>query len=287
MSEQSENELTGWFSTYGLITAQRILERYRIKLPQEDLLCALKIPDTFYNQLLRLPFRHVFNGIIFQQAQDYQLYAQKLIIDYLLSGESGKEEGSPGTSARAELEKERQLLIDLNKDFHELELEHEKLIAGSQAILIKKAQAWHAKLMTIAKELKKELQALKIKKSETAIAQALTALLCNFNFKDKPSDWRRAEQILGVSLGNEERAKITDKINELAAYTEDSEDNLADFAQQIASMGRRIREFRTDFYNLILRAKDIIILLPNYRRDLTQEAENKESLFFDPNLGDR
>ncbi|MGQ3887769.1 hypothetical protein ACQUW5_01900 [Legionella sp. CNM-1927-20] len=290
MSEQSENELSGWFSTYGLITAQRILERYRINLQQEDLLCALKTPETFYHQLLRLPLKHVFNGIILQQVQDYQLYAQKLIIDYLLSGESSREEGAPGETARKDLEKERQILINLNNDFHELELQHEKLIAQSQAKLIERANDWHKKLMAIVKEVKTELQTDSISKTEAAITQALTALLCNFNFKaetlTKPDAWQRAEKILDTPLNEGLRAEIIANLSELANYTEDFDNNLADFADQVNYIGKQLREFRDNFYNLILRAKEIIHLLPDYRLDLAQEEENKESLFFNANLGD-
>ncbi|WP_131783038.1 hypothetical protein [Legionella gresilensis] len=290
MSEQSENELSGWFSTYGLITAQRILERYRINLQQEDLLCALKTPETFYHQLLRLPLRHVFNGIILQQVQDYQLYAQKLIIDYLLSGESSREEGTPGEGARNDLEKERQILINLNAEFHELELEHEKLIAHSQAKLIERANDWHKKLMAIVREIKRDLQVGGLSIGEEVINQALPALLCNFNFKantlTKPDAWQRTEKILNTPLNEELRNQILDKLSDLGDYTEDFDNNLADFAEQVSYIGKRLREFRDNFYNLILRAKDIIYLLPDYRLDLAQEAENKESLFFNTNLGD-
>ncbi|WP_419418689.1 hypothetical protein ACNVED_08985 [Legionella sp. D16C41] len=290
MNQQAENELSGWFSTYGLITAQRILERYKINLQQEDLLSALKTPQTFYHQLLRLPFRHVFNGIILQQVQDYQLYAQKLIIDYLLSGESGREEGSPGTLARNDLEKERKLLVSLNTDFHELELEHEKLIAHSQAKLIERAENWHNKLITLVKEIKKDLKDHDLTKNEATITQALTALLCNYNSKDniltKQHAWQRAEKIFATPLDENIRTKIATKLDELAHYTEDWDSKLAEFAEEVDYISKRLREFRNDFYQLILRAKDIIQLLPEYRLNSSLDEENKESLFFNSDLGD-
>ena len=46
--EQVENELSIWLSTYGLITAERILERFQIHLHHEDLLSAIKNPKSFY-----------------------------------------------------------------------------------------------------------------------------------------------------------------------------------------------------------------------------------------------
>src|SRR5947209_7982025 len=92
----TQTEIAAWCSTYGLVTAQRLLELYKIKLDPDDLKQALKMPSSFYHGLLKIPMRNVFTGIIWQQARDYQIYAQKLFIDYLLSGETNKEEETPG-----------------------------------------------------------------------------------------------------------------------------------------------------------------------------------------------
>jgi hypothetical protein len=43
--EKKENELSSWMSTYGLITAERILERYKIRLQHEELASAMKNPS--------------------------------------------------------------------------------------------------------------------------------------------------------------------------------------------------------------------------------------------------
>src|SRR5580704_2455101 len=88
--KQTADELSQWYSTYGVITAERILSTYQIALSQSDLLVAVKSPFSFYHQLLQVPLKNVLNGIVLQQANDYHVYAQKLFIDYLLSGESGK-----------------------------------------------------------------------------------------------------------------------------------------------------------------------------------------------------
>ncbi|HAU1956168.1 TPA: hypothetical protein F8S46_15140, partial [Legionella pneumophila] len=100
---KKDDELSQWLSTYGTITAERILGRYNISLPQDEILEAINIPSSFYRHLLQIPLKNVLNGIVIQQASDYHVYAQKLLIDYLLSGESSKEPDSQGAGTRESL----------------------------------------------------------------------------------------------------------------------------------------------------------------------------------------
>ena len=133
-------DLSTWFSTYGLLTSQRILERFNIHLTNDELIAAMKDPTNLNYLWLRIPLKNIMNGIIFQQTHDYQVYAQKLFIDYLLSAESGKEADSPGANTRDNLEEERKKLQELNDAFGKQELAHQTLIAESQASLIEMAK---------------------------------------------------------------------------------------------------------------------------------------------------
>lgn len=134
--KQEQTDLSAWFSTYGLLTAERILARFNIHLSHDDLIREVKDPSSIYYLLLRVPLKNVFNGIILQQARDYQLYAQKLFVDYLLSGEDAKEADSLGGNTRDDLENQRLNLIELGAAFNKQEEEHQILIAESQASLI-------------------------------------------------------------------------------------------------------------------------------------------------------
>src|SRR3990167_11385740 len=91
---QPENEgLSLWLSTYALMTAERLLEHYKIKyihLSHYDLIRALHNPDSLFYRVLQIPFKEVFNGIILQHAKDYQAYVNKTLVDYLLSGEQSR-----------------------------------------------------------------------------------------------------------------------------------------------------------------------------------------------------
>ena len=135
-NKQEQMDWSAWFSTYGVLTAERILARFNIHLSSDDLRAAAHDPLSVYYQLLRVPLKNVFNGIILQQAQDYQIYAQKLFIDYLLSGEDTKEPDQPGAVVREDLETQRQALIEKGEQFQTLENNHQILIAESQATLI-------------------------------------------------------------------------------------------------------------------------------------------------------
>ncbi len=134
--KQEQMDFKSWFSTYGLLTADRVLERFNIHLPHEKLIQSANDPRCVYFKLLRVPLKNVFNGIILQQAHDYQVYAQKLFIDYLLSGEDAKEKDAPGANTREDIEHQRLKLLELGEEFHRQEASHQVLIADSQACLI-------------------------------------------------------------------------------------------------------------------------------------------------------
>lgn len=141
MKEKKEQtDWSTWFSTYGLLTAERILSRFNINLPHDELINSVKDPRSIYFQLLGVPLKNVFNGIIFQQAHDYQIYAQKLFVDYLLSGADAKDSESPGAATREEVELERIKLIETGEEFRKVEEAHQILIAESQGKLVELTQ---------------------------------------------------------------------------------------------------------------------------------------------------
>ncbi|MCC5015976.1 MULTISPECIES: hypothetical protein [unclassified Legionella] len=294
MSEkQAESDLSMWYSTYGLITAERILEKCKIKLPQEDLFAAVKNPNNFYHRLLRVPMKNVFNGIILQQAHDYQVYAQKLFVDYLLSGETAKDEESPGGLTRDDLEAMRKKLVEMGDEFHQLEFAQDKLIAESQHSLIKHASEWKKILQGIAKKIKPALPLVGGDKSDEKIIQAINHLIIKENTAPgetvsfKSSIWGDLEKILGQSIGNELKQLIVEELVKLTEFAESIEASLVNFIERVSDAGRSLRQYRTDFYNLILRVNELIQLLPEYRVNPEQTEENRESLYFDADLGEQ
>lgn len=167
-------------------------------------------------QLLRIPLKNLFNGIILQQAHDYQVYAQKIFIDYLLSGEASKEATSPGANTREDLEQVRLQLITAGENFQQQESANQALIYQSQASLI----------------------------------------------------------------------KLTSTLNTLIDPRADIDGILSTYLGQTEIMEINLRSFRSQFYDIILRATELIKILPEYLIDKEKDEENRSSLYFDAHIGE-
>ena len=213
--KQEQTDWSAWFSTYGLLTAERILERFNVHLPHDELIKAVKDPLSVYFTLLRVPLKNVFNGIIFQQAHDYQIYAQKLFVDYLLSGEDAKDAESPGGMTRDDLEQQRIKLSDMGEAFRKQEDAHQILIAESQASLI-------------------------------ALSQDLNS----------------------------------------SAVREELEATIIRYLEQAEEVNVNCRNFRSQFYNLILHVTELLGLLSDYRIDDAKVEENLVALEFNALIGE-
>ncbi len=213
---KEKTDWSTWFSTYGVLTSQRILERFGINLPHDELIRSIKNPSSIYFKLLHVPLKNVFNGIIFQQAHDYQIYAQKLFVDYLLSGEDAKAKDAPGAEARADVEQERIQLIELGDGFRQVEETHQILIAESQKQLI--------------------------------------------DFSTRIATLDHEPKLLQEGMAN---------------YVERAED-----------INTNLRNFRSQFYNLILRTTELFRCMTDYKLNEEKAAENRVTLEFDPLIGE-
>lgn len=134
---QADKDLSKWFSTYGLVTVERIFAQLGLHLKPDELKKSMDDPTSIFYQILRVPFKNILNGIILNQAQDYREYAQKLFVDYLMSGAANEpDDETQGADARETLEQLRNTLISMGDECDIQEFEHNKLIAVSQKDLI-------------------------------------------------------------------------------------------------------------------------------------------------------
>lgn len=142
MSNQPQAQ---WMSTYGILTVERLLEYYNIKLSQEDRKKALKDEKSQYHYLLAVPLKNIFNGIISAQIYDYQVYAQKLLIDYKLASKKAPSDDESARVAATNNEYELQLkieeLAELGENFEDTRYAFLELISESQAWLIEASKA--------------------------------------------------------------------------------------------------------------------------------------------------
>lgn len=285
----ADEELNQWFSTYGAITAQRLLSKYNINLPSEDLLAAIKTPYSFYHQILQIPLKNVLNGIILQQANDYHVYAQKLFIDYLLSGESGKEPAAQGAMTREAMENERQKLVVLGEEYHKKQVEQDYLIATSQASLIAFAKEWQTafesgitKVNATLKHHNHDIKKSVIRKAinQGLIYSSLAHASANLVFIEKMNDVMQLDSV------KEMENELLNNLNDLLTNILNFSAKFDDFFEKIEEMREQAHSYRTQFYEAILRVAELIKLLPDYKIDPAQDAINREPLYFDKTIGD-
>lgn len=290
MSAQSiDKELSTWFSTYGFLTASRIFESLHIRLTTPEIKEAMKNSHCLYYQLVRVPLKNVFTGIIYQQAYDYQVYVQKLFIDYLLSGEAGKDEESPGETTREDLELKRSELVTLAESFSQVELKHQQLIAHSQRELIKLGVSLNKALEQSVKELKP----LFPKMNDIDLLHKLRGALIHSvvsdgaALSDSASFMELLVSILELTSDNTVQKQLVHALSHLDELSKQITQSQNTYLEQAQDMGVEMRSFRSKFYELILSATALISFLPDYRVNQAQDVENRSTLYFDQSIGER
>ena len=288
----TEPDLSTWFSTYGILTAERVLERFHIRLQYDELLTAVKNPMSVYYMLLRVPLKNLFNGIILQQAHDYQVYAQKLFVDYGLSEETMQSEESPGAATRESLAHTKKQLIEMNTAFRELEFSHQKLISESQRRLIDVSKILQTSLQVVSKTMEQTLRKNAISKTDEQIQQAVRAAMVYYNKRDAEmlsegsSFWEKLAQVLDITTDAPLRQSLAKALTPFQDPRDEIEGILSTYLTQAEDLAIELRGFRIRFYELIIRATELLKLLPSYRPDLIKEAVNRESLQFDSLIGE-
>lgn len=290
--EQLDVDVSQLFSTYGFITAQRILEKYHIKLSQDALLVAIRNPFTFYYRILQIPTKNVLNGIILQQAGDFHVYTQKLFIDYLLSGESAKGEDAQGANTRANLEKERLHLIEIGEELHQLQNQQATIIANSQKALIHLSNEWSNLVSATQKNILTTLQDMGINIDLNQISKALTHVLVHCDLLQeevKGNPYLLIDQLnerLNCNLTPDIKEKLMRHFDELKEFLSHFEEKINEHKEAAHQLAQQARFFRSEFYDAILKVIELIRLLPDYRLDEEQDLINREPLQFDKSIGE-
>ncbi|PJD91528.1 MAG: hypothetical protein CK424_06890 [Legionella sp.] len=221
-NKSMDAELSNWYSTYGLVTVERIFGLMSVRLSPEELRTVSCNANSPYYQLLQVPLKNIFNGIIMGQALDYREYAQKMLVDYLISGAANMaEEQAKPEGVRLELELMRSDLIESGDQFDLLQFEHHKLISESQRVLIDTAKSLPKPRVMIDEVLSQEIQTI--------------------------------------------------------AHS---------FLEQSEALSLKFRGYRTQFYQTILKARELLDSLPEYMNTFEGDQKHLEMLFFDSKLGE-
>ena len=286
-SAAGEGEGSKWLSTYGLITVEKILDRYGIRLSQEDLLHASQHSDCVFLRFIQVPLKNIFNGLILQQAKDYQTYAQKQYIDYLLSGESSQE----GSQACEDLEETRRRLVSLGEAFQEEEHANEKMIARSQALLIKTTRQWNQRVLKAAKKIQQAFGRTGfMANNEQMFVKCLYALLCGYEkdtvLPDEHAVWSQIDRLLGQTFDLSLRQILREEVSQLAQIDVEAENELEAFRDEVRNMGESLKNFRSDFSFIIVKTNELLTMVNGYRLDADKVAVNQQDLHFDAKIGE-
>jgi hypothetical protein len=244
-----------------------------------------------YRQLLLIPLKNIFNGIILGQVQAYQVYAQKIFIDYLLSCKDQENSQSPGGSTRDDLDVERTKLISMGEEFLEQETKHNQLIADSQACFIKLSKNLQKIILSASVQLRKSLQsegiAIEDDKAQKAIRSGLimSSDLDEETIAAGSSFWEKIDEQLGCSLTTQQQQHLVDVMRGFIDLQQQVLSKQAEYSDQVNDIKSSFKNFRSAFYQSILRATDLINFLPDYKVDIAQTEENRSSLHFDSNIG--
>lgn len=139
-------------TTYGLITAGRILEQFQVTLSPRLLGGQVKDNHAFFHKLMRLPAISLQYKITNSQCRDIQAYAQQKLISYLYSPEAGKKEEEPGHELRQTIENKRQALVATGKELTQWEEQQESMLETVYTGLNEKAEGWYKTVAKVTKE---------------------------------------------------------------------------------------------------------------------------------------
>lgn len=128
-------------STYGVLTAQRILQNHHIELSQAELLQAVSQPDNRFYPVLHCSFDLIYAQLILDQAHTYLVVAQQTIVDILLNRQqktgsldedSESSESVSGEEAQVHLVALQKELQDLNQQESDEKFFLQELVAETQ-----------------------------------------------------------------------------------------------------------------------------------------------------------
>lgn len=283
----NEANTMDWVSTYGIMTAERILDYYQLRVPIHDLKRALNQPGNFIHHLLFLPLRNVFNGIIMQQAKDYMIFGQKLFVDYLLSGETTREASSPGGGTREDLEALRKKLVQHSEAFQAVEAQQVRLIYDTQRLFIDTIKQWRQHFNAALKKLKADLEREGIQAGQTQLSQCFFSLLASTDSEIADINhvcWRGIGVILKQTPTSAWIPIFQKVIQPLLQFDQSTETSLQALKERSQSMHTIFKQYRRDFYDYITWINTLLDNLPEYRPSMTQLQKNREEIEFDPNF---
>lgn len=279
--ENATEEVKQWLSTYGMMTAERILEKYQFNPGLKRLMPALKNPQSVYYQMMMIPVNNVLSGIVCEQAKSYQLYCQKIYIDYYVSGENSKPKDASGGQMRMHIEQLQEEFSSISDRFQRKENEYLEFIASSQADLIAFGKRLNSALQALIQTASQCIgedatQAIKMTLAQVRGQQAFDEAYIN----------EAVTLVESYSVANLD-APASEKLKEgferffkRFQENESFEHNLSRSKQYKPEF----KQFQVQFYEHISLISPVIDNLSDYYIDEKSKEENESTLSFDKDL---
>jgi hypothetical protein len=261
-------------SSYQWMTAGRLLARAGIELAEKEVMVLLQHRQSFYYQLLLVPMMNVLNGIILDQAKEYQLFLQKLFVDYLMSGQADNDTADSGALIRQSLEQERVKMIEGNKRFEALQGEHHALIVTCQAALLALTKEWATALKTACAQGSQENLQISFKAAQQLFLQSEGCVV-------SADGWGLLEKTLGGAIPPESRASF----ESLSRFSTPLEAFITENLPLVRAQTLQFNEVRSAYYADILRVQELLYAVPLYQFDEPVDQKNRERLIFDTSIG--
>ena len=288
-------------SSYGLMTAERILERFELSLSPPELQKALAAP-SFYRELLELPSRNLYNGILYQQAATRLLYIKKRLMEETLSPEylqlcqsqalDEMEEENSFSQFKEFIDERREALLALNQDFKATKLAHDTSIAQSQALLKALAAAWKLELYRVTDALRGKLaEKMEVEAADFVVTRAKARDLFHALYLegvDSATDafWEKAEAGFGYALTLEERQEVLAALAAFRQFLPEEGFELSEYQAKAEETQTLFDSYRATFGQFML---ELVEKLSNFSGKATPASEAEEdlsALFSDYELGE-
>lgn len=285
LSGDLAEDLDRVLSTYQWVTVGQILETYGIQLPGSYVVELIRTKTSFFYQLLKIPVINILNGIIIEQIITYQIFVQKLFVEYFVSGSADVEE-SMGADTRKHLEEARNRVLQLGKLVETQGLEREKFIIESQ----RKLSAWVKNFSALGVKFCKDLQV-----EITAIShEKATVSLNSFYHLFIDADGFVIQDAARIRFWQEIKVNVTSDLeNVLSSNTDKVKEIEVDFTLILDSYYKmaieardKLNELRKDFYLAIATVQNLLNQLPGFQFDEAEDAKNRSQLMFDAKIGD-
>lgn len=285
MIEQEEDEgISQFLSTYQWVTVGQLLDGYGLKLPDTCVLDIIREKSSFYYQMLRLPAINVLNGIIVEQTKSYQIFIQKLFVDYLVSGEADVEE-TLGSETRASLETARQQVVELSAKFEEAEAAREKLIVESQCELIAWVDGFKKAFKQISIEWQSELQQHTGEEIHLPLSACYSLFADAKGFEIQDKAWERFAKEVKLTLSLETKAILQNHLNTLQDLQKSFKHLIDHYGSGVFELRIDLNRFRKQFYHDIGHVQKLLVQLSDFKFDEVRDKQQRSALLFDAKIG--